>query len=575
MTTVVALAASGLVGGYAFLLSTGCSGDPIKAVVAAPKEISGTLQTAARSWAGTEPSVDGGQCISVEVREQASQDVVSALSGSSTGSKKDLPHVWIPESMAWLEMAKISDRGKKMLPDSPPLVATSPTVIAMPTEAAKALGWRNEDKPVDKAGKPTWGNLLKLAEDSDWSQFGKDKWGDITVGMSDPMASTADLHALLSIVDKNRSAGVDAEELGNVSKLKSTVHKETPSVEEMMGKVSEAKAKGDPVGFVSAFPALERDVWKNNFSGTESPLTAVYPADGSLDADYPLAVLQNVSWTDATHQEIGKQFGEYLLGEGQKEIKKGGFRDGTRREASSELTGTEGLATQITATQRDKVDSESVQTTLATWQAVARPANVLVVVDSSSSMSTEEPYDGEKLSRMDIIRKSLERSLDLFGEQANVGLWRYPYDDPVAGTAYQKLVEIGEFDKSRQDDIESQLSAVEPAADGGLNDTVVEAYKNVLDNYNKTTGAINLVVVISDGGSESDASLSNEDVTEELKDLSAKDRDKEASIMTIGYGKDADKDHLDAIATATQGRYYPAKWNDEINMQILNALYYN
>lgn len=572
ITTIAALVASGMVGGYAFLLGAGCSGDPVKAVVAAPKEISGTLQTAARAWVGTEPAVDG-QCIGVEVREQSSREVVTSMWSGDQGAQTKPPHIWVPESMAWVEMAKISDRGKKMLPDSPPLVATSPAVIAMPTEAAEALGWQKGGSPKKEAGKPTWANLMKLAEDADWGDFGKEKWGDITIGMSDPMASTADLHALLSVVDENNSNAVDGDELGNVSKLRKIIAKNPETVEEMIEKVSAAGEKGDPVGYVSAFPALERDIWHNNrIGGTE--LTAVYPSDGSFDADHPFAVLQNVKWTDERYQEIGRQFAEYLIGDGQQVIKTDGFRDGTRRQAGKELASVEGLTGEIDQAQRDVIDSDSVQNTLATWQALNQPANVLVVVDSSESMQTKEPYNGENLSRMEIVQKSLEQSLGLFGEQAQVGLWRYPFDAGT-GLPYQELVSIGKFDKTQQDSIETSLNGVQPGADGGLNDTVVAAYDTILREYDDTDGAVNLVVVISDGGDESASGLSDKDVKQELKDLAADDRDKQASIMTIGYGKDADKKQLETIASATQGRFYPAQWNDEISAQILGALYYN
>lgn len=573
VTTVAALVASGLVGGYAFWLGSGCSGDPVKAVVSAPEEISGTLQTAARAWVGTEPSYNG-QCIGVDVRKQSSREVVTAIWSGAKGGKTGLPHIWVPESMAWLEMAKISDRGKSMLPDTPPLIATSPAVIAMPTEAATALGWQPGGKPKKEAGKPTWSNLMKLSADSQWSDFGKDDWGDITIGISDPMASTADLHALLSIVDENGSNSADGDELANVTKLKQLIAKEDKSIGDMIEGVAKAEEKGEPVGYVSAFPALERDVWMNNRYGNGASLTAVYPDDGSFDADHPFAVLKDVDWGGKIYEAIGKQFADYLTGEGQQLIKKDGFRDGTRREASKDLTGIDGLTDRITKAQRDVIDSDSVQNTLATWTALAQPANVLVVVDSSESMRDEEPYGGERLSRMDIVRKSLSQSLGLFGDQATVGMWRYPYD-PATGDPYEVLAPIGKFDGAHQSQIESRLEAVEPTSDGGLNDTVVAAYRTILDQYDKSEDAVNLVVVISDGGDESTSQLSDKDVTRELKNLAAKDRDKQASIMTIGYGADADKKKLGAIASATQGRFYPARWNDEISAQIVNALYYN
>ncbi|HZE37192.1 MAG TPA: substrate-binding domain-containing protein [Stackebrandtia sp.] len=572
ITVVVTLVASGMVAGYWWLLGTGCSGDPIKAVVAAPDTISNTLSKIARDWENTEPSVNG-RCVGVDIKEKSSAEVVNGLSGTwDAKTEGPAPHIWVPESSAWLQMAKLTDAGDAMIPNAPPLAATSPTVIAMPAPAAKALGWNEGGKPKADAGKPTWENLVKLASSGrTWKDFGHPEWGDIKVGMSSPGDSTADLHALLSVVDANRDGTASTDELDNVSALHGVVSKQSDSIDDTLGKMSDTDAKNKPMGYVSAFPALERDVWQYN-STAKTHLTAVYPSDGSIDADYPMAILQKASWTNHTFRDIGRQFAEYVIGHsGQESMKQAGFRDGTRRTGSKELTGTDGLASHINEPQRKPVKPETVQDTLVTWKAQDVPMNVLVVVDSSSSMGKEVTYNGKKTTRLAVVQKELSDALRLFGSQANVGIWRYSVDG-VTGESHTPVQDISKFTPGNKSAALDNLTSITPAGDGGLYQSAVDAYQALVD-YQGADGAANRVVLLSDGGNEDGSAMSEDQMVSKLQDLSKQHRSKSARIETIGYGDEVNSKGLEDIASATQGQYYPAKWSDEINSQLLSALF--
>ena len=58
-----------------------------------------------------------------------------------------------------------------------------------------------------------------------------------------------------------------------------------------------------------------------------------------------------------------------------------------------------------------------------------------------------------------------------------------------------------------------------------------------------------------------------------MDNLASADRNKKASIVTIGFGSDIDAEALTTIAESTQGMFFEAEWNDQLKPQLLNALF--
>ncbi|MGH8791707.1 MAG: substrate-binding and vWA domain-containing protein [Stackebrandtia sp.] len=562
ISTVITLVASGMVIGYVWLLGSGCSGTPIKATLVTASSMQRTLSNLASTWERTSPDV-GGQCVGVSVREKPSVEVASRL-GHGWDDRTDgaRPHIWVPESTAWLEMAKVGDNGAAMIPERTPLIASTPTVIAMPEPAAAALGWNGGDGEPEV--EPTWADLVTLAEESTWADYGEDEWGDITLGVSSPRQTTAGMHALLSLVTSESDGKVSADALDNAVRLKNASKEVTSDVDGLLEGVRDADAEGDAMDYVSAFPALERDVYRYNVNmkGDDS-LVAVYPSDGSIDADHPYSVLQNAEWTSDTYQEIGEKFGEFLTSdEAQQMFIDDGFRDGTRRQGGDELNNTPGLVPQIEQPKQEPPKPEAVNNTVTTWQALTRPTNVLIAVDTSESMAAEQSLDGEDLTRLEIVQRKLGEALNLFGDQANVGLSQF-------SDGYDEILPMDEYTSDYKSEMQDAVESLEPGGGRALHDASVGAYDELMSNYDED--AVNLVVVISDGADDA----SDRDLEETESDLAAlNEGDPRAAIVTVGFGEDADADSMEAIAASTtRGQYLPAKWGDELDMQLLNALY--
>src|SRR5581483_2627789 len=269
-----------------------------------------------------------------------------------------------------------SDIADKILPDRLPSVARTPVVIAMPRQLAETYGWPNSD--LD------WKDLLdKLAAD-----------GNVKIGMSDPDKSTAGLLALSSIIDANDDADVDSDELKRVFGLQQKVAVYKPTTEDLLAEYVSSQGKN-----LNAFPALEQDVVKHNEKNPNLPLVAVYPKNATTEADNPYLELRAASWTDQKRQDAAESFLEFVKGDkGRAAVLAEGFRD-SNRVAGPLLTPAKGVVSKLTALPRAVLLADSITKTVFYWNALTRPANVLLAVDVSGSMKVQIPGTGQ--SRFD------------------------------------------------------------------------------------------------------------------------------------------------------------------------------
>jgi Ca-activated chloride channel family protein len=368
VTLATSVLAAGAVTGYAGLVGRACSGQAGIHIIAAPATAT-LLEALGARWAATEPSVDG-RCGTVSVEARDSAQMAVALSGEwdgRTGGRP--PDVWVPASTAWMQKAAASDVAEAMLPDLRPSLARSPAVIAMPRPMAEQLDW--------PATELTWPSLLDefAGAGAGWDRFGRPGWGEFRFGMSDPNRSTAALLALSAILDGDRDGDISREESGGVGRLARLMHPDAyyATTEQLMADLTEA-ARDDPDGalrLVSAFPALEQDVLLHNRINTEAPLSAVYPVDGTIEADHPYLVL-NAPWVTDRARAVAAAFLDHVRGpQGQAALREAGLR-GPNREAGADFTEQYGLLPAPVALPRTVLMPDSVTRTLQRWTALTR-----------------------------------------------------------------------------------------------------------------------------------------------------------------------------------------------------------
>ncbi|HET8657443.1 MAG TPA: substrate-binding domain-containing protein, partial [Micromonosporaceae bacterium] len=376
ISVVVVLVLSGFTAGYLYLVRQSCSGSA-KASIVASTSTATILESLARRWATTEPDVHG-VCASVEVAAKDSAVMAQALQEEwDAKANGPAPDAWVPQSSAWVRRAAADADAERMIPDRQPSIARSPVVIAMPKPMAQALGW--------PGAKLSWQDIItKFAGNpGGWASLGK-PWGPFKFGMTDPARSTAGLLALTAIIDANDDSDVSPDEQETVLKLKQVMRPYLDSTDQILSELKRAGDQGEAAAlqYVSAFPAFEQDVLNHNLRNPRVSLVAVYPNNGSIEADHPFLVL-NAPWAKPQAQEVANAFMGYVRGPaGQQELMDSGFRD-PNRGPGPQLVEQNGLAPQITALPRAVLLPDSVSRTLTTWTALTQPTNLLLVLDVS------------------------------------------------------------------------------------------------------------------------------------------------------------------------------------------------
>ena len=563
---VVLLVAAGATAGYTYFVKDSCSGQSSAAVVVTPK-LEAIMKSLGRSWADTSPSV-GGTCGSVTVTSKDSSEVVTALAGDwDTKTEGPTPDVWVPDSSAWVRKASVDADAERIMPDLQPSLARTPTVIAMPKPLADAAGMTT--------GQLTWQEIIdKLQAPAGWSAYNHADWGQFKVALSDPQASTAGLLALMAISDTDDSGDVSSKEQETLLSLKKVVSLKAASTNEIFDGLRAASSQSEATAltYVSAFPALEQDVVTYNKTKPAVPLVAVYPKDGTAEADFPYLVLK-ATWADLKRQEVAQAFLRYVRGpEGKKAFQDAGFRDANRA-PGPDLIAANGVTGKITALPRAILLPESVQHAAASWTAVTRPTNALFVFDSSGSMSGEVPGTGK--SRLDLTKAAAVSALDLLDGSAQVGIWSF--STAAAGKDYKQLLALAplnakEKSATHRDAVNSTINGLKAGGNTGLYNTAWAACQEVSAKYQQ--GAANLVVLLTDGADDNNVS-GGLTLPQLLTNLGTTcgSKDKPVKLITIGLGTDSDSDILRQISAATQATTFSSPTSFDISQVMLSALF--
>jgi Ca-activated chloride channel family protein len=557
---VVGLLAGGGIFAYQRLNKESCKGN-VTAQIIASAETSTILDNLSRSWADTSPAVNG-TCVSVNVRTRdnavMAQELGTDWDAKSSGAP---PDAWVPDSTAWVRRASIASTAERMMPDLQPSLARTPAIIAMPKPMAEALGW--------PTGDVSWQGLInKVATDpAGWAKYGKPNWGKFRFGMTDPLASTAGLLSLMAILDSDDDGEITPAEEDTVYKLKQLRSVYTETTAEITAGLAKADQQGEDAAlqYVSAFPALEQDVLSYNKANPKVPLVAVYPSNGSADADNPFLIL-NAPWTDKNRQAAAKAFLTYARGTvGKQAFLDAGFRDANRT-AGRPLLENPAFTPRIKTVPRAVLLPESVKQSMDTWTALTRPTNVLIVLDISGSMKELVPGTGK--SRMQLAKEAAASAVKLFDGDVTAGLWVFS-SNLNGATDYKSVVPIGKV-SDRRDQLVTQINKIQPTGDTGLYDTAAAAQQAIVNSYKP--GATNLVVLITDGKNDDPSGGLNLAQLQAKLSANAK-TDKKVPIVTVGYGDDADFAALQDISRLSGGNLYTSKTAFDINQVLATAIF--
>ena len=472
----------------------------------------------------------GGKVIYVEAVAQGSGEAIDDL---LSGARQ--AHLTSPASAAFLRLGNARSRvqtGKDLIGETQNLVL-SPVVIAMWKPMAEAIGWGQ--RPVG------WGEILALAQNpAGWSAHGHPEWGAFRFGHTHPEYSNSGLIALLAeaYAGAGKVAGLTLEDVRRpeTAELVAGIESAIVHYGSSTGFFGKRLFEGGP-GYLSAAVLYENMVIESTSSEYRLPfpVVAIYPKEGTFWSDHPVGIVER-DWVTPEHRQAAKVYIDYLLAKPQQErALQYGFRPAdVDIPLGSPFDTAHGVDPREPQTTLEVPSVEVIDAVLRLWNENKKRSEVTLVLDVSGSMKED--------GKMDAARTGAEQLVAMLDDQDSFSL--LPFNDKMAWA-----IQAAPMSQARASSV-GTIRGLFAAQGTALYDAVNMAYADL--DRRRDRSRISAIVVLSDGD-DTDSRLKLRELIDTIR---ADSEGGGVRIFTIGYGKGARKDVLEAIAEATRGRFY-------------------
>jgi Ca-activated chloride channel homolog len=448
---------------------------------------------------------------------------------------------WSPASSLWGRLLNF-EADKSLAPDENPSLVRTPLVIAMWEPMARALGWPK--KPLGFA------DVLKLADDPrGWAAYGHPEYGAFRLVHTNPDFSTAGLSAVVAeyYAAAGKKEGLRESEVTN-SKARKTVRGIERSIVHYGDTTLFIENELRKHGPAYASAAAMEEVTLLDFNrtrGSAQKLVAIYPSEGTFYSDDPYIVL-TAPWVRPEQAEGAKAFQQFLAQKITPELAaRFGFRPASL-DAKPVAPITE--ANGVDPAQPKRVlglpEPRVLAAIKSSWREDRKPANILLVLDTSGSMFEE--------NRLDRAKAGLRAFLGGVGKQDRVGLTTF--SDEI-----HPIQPVGPFDAAGNARLEQVVRGL--VAEGGTSiyDATLQAFDSVRGLADRDH--ITAVVLLTDG-EDTDSSASVDDVVQRLQGQG--DSENTVRVFTIAYsaGAAGARQQLAKIAAASGGQSYEGRTSD-------------
>jgi Ca-activated chloride channel family protein len=490
------------------------------------------LRPLIRAFNASRATVDG-KVVFVQGRSVASGDSESAIAKGT-----DRPVAWSPASSLWGRLLNFEADQPFVAADNPSLVRT-PLVIAMWEPMARALGWPK--KPLG------FGDVLRLARsNAGWADYGHPEFGAFKLVHTNPDFSTA---GLSSVVAEYYSATGKKEGLlaSDITKARAAVKDIEQSIVHYGDTTLfiEDQLQREGPGYASAVAMEEATlVHFNQHRGAQQRLVAIYPREGTFYSDDPYITL-TAPWVTAAQRRGSEAFRAFLQQRLTPElVARYGFRPGDlKAKPLAPLDAAHGVdpaqPVRVLGLPEPRVLAELKRT----WREDRKPANVLLVLDSSGSMNDE--------GRLASAKQGLRAFLRSVAPQDRLGLTTF--SDQIT-----PLVPIAPARDNR-----TRMTTVIGGIAAGGGTRIYDVTGAAVDQVAKLadTSRINAVVLLTDG-EDTDSSARLEDVVRRLR--AQGDSARRVRVFTIAYsaGASGAADALARISQASGGKAYQGTTSD-------------
>jgi hypothetical protein len=433
-------------------------------------------------------------------------------------------------------------------------LARTPVVVAAPKPFADANGW-----PDKQLG---WTQLTAGVISHQIPKF----------SMGNPLRDTASLLAVLSVqvamAGTTKDPGIaQMRALTLRARLADADADSTVLLKKAAGLTDPATA-GQELGL---FPATEQELWQYSRENPKLQLTAIYPADTLIEADYPLAVTTRTAG-DQARRDIATKLADLITAR----TFIGSLTDqGFRPSAKAAATAGAGIALAPNASGlvaqygRAIPLPPQIAEPAAIWAQYKQLAfQTLILVDGSGSMNDPVTLrDGTKSTKADLLRLAGTQAAALYGEETSLAMWLFASPKangtPVPGAPpFQVVVPFGPVNDKingvpRRDIMRTAAASYKaiPTAGTPMYETVLRGVEDMKKRQKPNT--VTMVVVLTDGRDEdSPYTMSQQQFMQRLGAL--EDRAHPLPVFAIGYGANADMNVLSQMAKLTGGQAVPS-----------------
>jgi Ca-activated chloride channel homolog len=400
--------------------------------------------------------------------------------------------------------------------------AVSPVVIAMWDDVAQSMGY-----PTHSIG---WKDILERAQTDPgftWSHAS-------TRTASGLLATLAQFYAG---VGKTRDLTVEDAQAESTLEYVSAIQKTVRYYGEGETALI-TRALEDGPAFLDAFVVQEQMVIYYNVHRKGSDrLTAIYPQEGTLWEDHPMALLEHASLRPDQRQVFSQWMQFLQSSEIQKRVLDMGYRPADLSipldSVGSPFASDNGVDPREPQTALQMPSSSVIDVVQNVWWYTKRHANVFLVVDVSGSMRSQKLPAAQEALRVFLAQ--------IAGEQEAIGLIEFSSD-------VQETVPLDELGRNRTA-LTRAIETLRASGETSLLDAVELAHYRLQQMGDSER--INAIVLMTDG-LENDSQISMRTLERQLQQGSQEGV--QVVIFCVAYGKDADYDTLSRLAEISGGQ---------------------
>jgi Ca-activated chloride channel family protein len=444
-------------------------------------------------------------------------------------------HLASPASAAFIKLGNAESRaktGKDLIGNTDNLVL-SPVVIAMWKPMAEAIGWGK--KPIG------WAEILSLSRNQKgWQAYGFPQWGKFKFGHTHPEFSNSGLIALFAeaYAASGKTAGLTLADL------------DKPQTKQFLAGVEESVVHyGSSTGFfgrkmfssgpeyLSAAVLYESMVVESySQNHLPFPIVAIYPKEGTFWSDHPVGIIDR-EWVTPEHRDAARIYIQYLLARGQQEkAMQYGFRPAAVDvPLAAPLDADHGIDPKEPKTTLEVPPVDVIHALLQLWKSEKKHSNVVLVLDTSGSMSEENKLQNAKVGAKQLVEMLDESDTFSF----------LPFSSELRWSGQDVSVKQG------REQLLQQIDSLFPGGGTALYDSIDAAYQH-LAVVSDPDAKIESVVVLTDG-EDTQSRMKLKDLMERI---TYNGETRAIHVFTIAYGKEARKDVLQKIADATEAKFY-------------------